>query len=133
MEIHHKIRALREKKKFSQEYMAFKLEIGQSTYQAIEAGKSEIKLKHAIIISEILEIPLNELVNDESKVLTVLNNPIENASQQINNNIIENLQTERKDMLDFLKDLASNQLNKKDEQIMVQSEQINKLIKLLEK
>jgi transcriptional regulator with XRE-family HTH domain len=133
MEIHHKIRALREKKKFSQEYMAFKLEIGQSTYQAIEAGRSEIKLKHAIIISEILEIPLNELVFDESNVLTVLNNPIENGGQQINKNIIENLQTERKDMLDFLKDLAGNQLNKKDEQILVQSEQINKLIKLLEK
>ena len=74
MEIHHKIRELREKKKFSQEDMAFKLEIGQSTYQSIEAGKSDIKLKHAIIISDILEIPLNELVENESNSQNVFNN-----------------------------------------------------------
>ena len=89
MELHHKIRELREKKKFSQEDMAFKLNIGQSTYQAIETGKSEIKLKHAIIISETLEIPLNELIESETKSQNIFNNTIENGGQQINNNIIE--------------------------------------------
>ena len=60
MELHTKIKGLREQKKISQEEMAFQLGIKQNTYHAIETGQSKLKVEHALKIAEILDLSIND-------------------------------------------------------------------------
>ncbi|PTQ92138.1 helix-turn-helix protein [Mucilaginibacter yixingensis] len=54
--IGEKIRIQRLIKNYSQEYMAFMLEISQPAYSNIESGKTEITLNRIYEIAEVLEI-----------------------------------------------------------------------------
>lgn len=55
-DVGEKIRIQRLTKKFSQEYMAFMLEISQAAYSKIERDETELTLKRIYEIAEILEI-----------------------------------------------------------------------------
>lgn len=55
------IRKIRRLKDYSQEYMAYQLEITQKAYSDLENGKVRMKLKTMKKLSEILEVPLNTL------------------------------------------------------------------------
>jgi len=57
----NKIRTLRHKNGYSQEYMAIKLKIRQSDYNKLENGKTELTINKIVAIAKILEI--------ESKIL----------------------------------------------------------------
>lgn len=65
-----KISIKRLEKKFSQDYMAIRLNISQSYYNKIENGKKEITLKKIIEITTILNIDIQELFNQKNKSLT---------------------------------------------------------------
>ena len=52
----NKIRSIRKSLGYSQEYLAFKLQINQSAYQKLENGKRKIKLIQFLSITEVLEI-----------------------------------------------------------------------------
>jgi transcriptional regulator with XRE-family HTH domain len=52
----HKIRMQRLGKNYSQEYMAFMLEISQPAYSKIERDETEISLKRLYEIAEILQV-----------------------------------------------------------------------------
>ena len=69
------IKKRREELGYSQEYMASVLEISQSAYSKIEAGKSELSLSHIITICRTLETDFNVLMKDDlnsdAKQLTV--------------------------------------------------------------
>ena len=69
------IKKCREDLGYSQEYMASVLEISQSAYSKIEAGKSELSLSHIITICRTLETDFNVLMKDDlnsdAKQLTV--------------------------------------------------------------
>ncbi len=123
---HHKIKELRERKNISQETIASEIGISQNTYHLIETGKSKLKLEHVIKIAEILKVELSELINDEASIQNINNSTVENGGQLIQNvqNIVHNFSVERKEIVDYLKNLVENQIDKKDEQI-------NKLIDLL--
>jgi len=54
--IAEKIRIERITKNYSQEYMAFALDISQAAYSKIERGETELKLKRIYAIAEVLEI-----------------------------------------------------------------------------
>ncbi|WEA01747.1 helix-turn-helix domain-containing protein [Mucilaginibacter sp. SJ] len=54
--IGEKIRIQRVVKKYSQEYMAFALEISQAAYSKIERGETKLKLDRIYEIAEVLEI-----------------------------------------------------------------------------
>jgi transcriptional regulator with XRE-family HTH domain len=60
--IGEKIRIKRLIKNFSQEYMAFMLEISQAAYSNIESDKTELTIKRAYEIAEILEMSPFELM-----------------------------------------------------------------------
>lgn len=135
MEIHHKIKEVRERLNISQERIASKLGISQNTYHLIEVGKSKLKLEHAIKIAEELDLTLTDLINCSDNILNV-NGNIEKGGQQINNNFVENLEIERKETIDFLK----GQINFKDSQFKdtallfkTQLDQITRLVDILEK
>ena len=61
-------------KKFSQDYMALKLNISQSYYNKIENGKKEITLKKIIEIATILNIDMLELFNQKQQIKISINN-----------------------------------------------------------
>ncbi len=69
------VRAIREGKYYSQEYLAVKLNISQNAYSKIELGHHNITLSRLIRIAEILDVSLVELVQpgaDEHLPLKVL-------------------------------------------------------------
>lgn len=55
-EILERIRFFREQKNYSQEYMAYKLCIGQSSYAKIERNLVKLDLQRLIQISQLLEV-----------------------------------------------------------------------------
>jgi len=56
------IRAMRESKGYTQEYMAEMLNICQSTYANLESGKTMLTLARLLRIAEILETEFTDLV-----------------------------------------------------------------------
>jgi transcriptional regulator with XRE-family HTH domain len=63
MEVHEKIRFLRESKDWSQEDMAGKLNMSVSGYSKIERGETKIALSKLKKVSEILGIDVMELMS----------------------------------------------------------------------
>lgn len=103
-----KIRKLREAKDYSQEYMAGRLEISQNVYSKIENGAQKLTTERLKKIAEILEVPQEDLINDDLKIFNVYNNTIDKF-------YIENLQEENKELfkklteqLDFLQEQNRN-------------------------
>lgn len=56
------MRQWRKAREYSQKYMAEKLNIHLNTYQNWEAAPEKISIIHARQISEILDVPLNEII-----------------------------------------------------------------------
>lgn len=63
MDIHLKIKFIREKNYLTQLYMANKLKISQSTYNKLETGKSKICIKIFFQISQIFELSMDDIYN----------------------------------------------------------------------
>ncbi len=57
------IRAIRESRGYTQEYMAEMLDICQSTYANLESGKTPLTINRLLRISDILETDFAELVD----------------------------------------------------------------------
>lgn len=57
-----KIRKVRERKNFSQEYLAKKIGISQNAYSKIELGYSKITLDRFFHIANLLEVDTTELL-----------------------------------------------------------------------
>jgi len=72
LKIGEKIRQRRVIKGYSQEYMAFRLNISQNNYSKIEREQTEITVKKVYQIAEVLGVSVYELLPD-SKHGTVLN------------------------------------------------------------
>lgn len=98
------IRKIRENKGFSQEYVAFKLGITQSTYSKIEKDVSNISVKRLFDISAVLDTnPSNLLETSDS-------------SSQSNNNT-NSLHTQTALWLDEIKELYEKTLKAQSEHI----------------
>lgn len=61
LKLNNKLREIRLKKKLSQTIIAHKCGISVSTYQNIEAGKSEPGVKTDLLIAQILDYKLDKL------------------------------------------------------------------------
>lgn len=62
MPIAAKIRVQRMIKGYSQEYMAFRLNISQNAYSKLERGETELTVRRFYEIAEILEISIDSLL-----------------------------------------------------------------------
>lgn len=51
------IRAIRESKHLSQEYIAMSLQISQSSYAKLESGQSKLTVDRLILLADIFKIP----------------------------------------------------------------------------
>lgn len=98
-----RIRNLRELKGFSQEYMAFKLNISVSAYSRIERNEVNLTLEKLLQIKDLLSIDLNTILEGETKA----------SSQIVNDTGTDSELTEAyrqqiqmlKEQLDYLKSI----------------------------
>ncbi len=89
------IRKKRKEKKISQDYMAEKLKMARSTYQAIESGQNNMNIIDFFKIIEILEIPITLFANEEIAIiekndlnkLLIYSEEIQKIIKKINNQI----------------------------------------------
>jgi transcriptional regulator with XRE-family HTH domain len=68
------IRLKREQRNYTQEYLAYKLNISQNAYSKIELGYTKITLERLFQIADILEYDVVDLINASSKELKALPN-----------------------------------------------------------
>jgi transcriptional regulator with XRE-family HTH domain len=61
--IGHKLKAARESKRYSQEYVAVQCGIEQSSYSRIESGNIKPKITHLRTIAKILNLNFHELID----------------------------------------------------------------------
>ncbi|MEI6310919.1 MAG: helix-turn-helix transcriptional regulator [Bacteroidota bacterium] len=95
--IGQKVRRIREEKQWTQEFIANKLEISQNTYSKIESGSIKLTIDRISELSKILEVPIEDMLSDDTKTFHLNNNHIEKF-------YIENLQEENKGLVQSLKD-----------------------------
>lgn len=105
------IRAIRESRGYTQEYMAEMLDICQSTYANLESGKTPLTINRLLRISDILEIDFADLVeyHQSSRI------PVRKQSQsptapelslyQETKGVYEQLIHELRNEIDFLRSL----------------------------
>lgn len=62
------IRRYREMKNFSQKYVAAKMGISQNAYSKIENNLTQLTVHHVKQLSEILQTPMSDLLQDEFEI-----------------------------------------------------------------
>ena len=65
MKIHNRVKALREEKKLSQEYIAHELGLNQSQYSRRENGEVKFMAQEVFNLSKLLDTPVGDLFGDE--------------------------------------------------------------------
>jgi len=108
--ISNNIRKLREKKGFSQEFVAGKLGISQSTYSKLERDISNITLVRLYKIADILE-------EDVTTVLDIGKKNIINNRNNQGNGYVETINNDYKSIIEEIKLAYEKMLSMKDEQI----------------
>lgn len=68
------IRKFRESKRLTQEYVAGRMGISQNAYSKIENNITQLTVNHLKKLSDILEVPMSDLMKDEFE----LHRPISN-------------------------------------------------------
>lgn len=119
------IRVLREIKGFSQEYVASKLEMTQSGYAKIEAGKSNVTMQKLVEIAEVLEVDVKDLLaNNQKHFYSFQHNQVVNATHSIENLHMENKEIYEKmiaklqEDMELLRDLYNKMISKQEEEIV---------------
>lgn len=93
MNIGYKIKRYREQKNYTQAYMSDKLNISQNTYSKIETGGIKLTVDRLNEISEILEVPVEQLLSKESQIFNFNNSSVEKFY-----GYIETLQEDNKEL-----------------------------------
>lgn len=62
------IRRYREMKNYSQKYVASKMGISQNAYSKIENNITQLTVHHVKQLSEILQVPITDLLKDEFEI-----------------------------------------------------------------
>jgi len=101
-----KIVSARKRSGFSYENMANELSLTSASYRKIETGETKLTVERLFQISEILDTPLNDLLDIDNSIFQKMNNESTNDYQQR----IENFFQETKEVHEKL-------LQSKDEQI----------------
>jgi transcriptional regulator with XRE-family HTH domain len=77
MELGIKIKKIRESKNYTQVYMSNKLNISQNTYSKIESGGIKLTVDRLKKISEVLDLSVEDILNNESQVFNFHNSNID--------------------------------------------------------
>ncbi len=63
--VRQNIRKLRLDREFSQEYVAFSLQMSQSSYAKMESGQSKISIDRLYLIAHFFKVPVEELLKNK--------------------------------------------------------------------
>ncbi|MBI3718790.1 MAG: helix-turn-helix transcriptional regulator [Sphingobacteriales bacterium] len=95
------IRKFRESKRLTQEYVAGRMGISQNAYSKIENNITQLTVNHLKKLSDILEVPISDLMKDEFELHKPINIQTEGVSKEsllmMVDNIKEKLQSRRSD------------------------------------
>lgn len=69
MQVHEKLKFLRFKANYTQEYLASEIGVDYTTYGKYESGKTPIKLEQAVKIANLYNITIDELCGLETKTI----------------------------------------------------------------
>ena len=117
-----KLRQLRHSKNMSQADVAFKLDISQPAYNKWETDQAKPNIDKLLKISEIFEIDIQDLFDNDSNVI-ISNNTFENSNIVYPKDSTINFQSP-----ELLQTIVNNQ-----EQITKQHEQIAKILEIQNK
>jgi transcriptional regulator with XRE-family HTH domain len=76
------IRKIRESKRFTQEYVAGRMGISQNAYSKIENNITQLTVNHLKKLSDILEVPISDLMKDEFELHKPINTQTESISKE---------------------------------------------------
>lgn len=83
-----RIKNLREEKKYSQEYMARKLDISQNVYSRIETGQAKLDTERLVQIADILDVSILSLLElSDQQVIKIRQVQNQTINGDINNHI----------------------------------------------
>jgi transcriptional regulator with XRE-family HTH domain len=105
LSIGSRIKRQRELKNLTQEFMANRMSISQNAYSKIENGGVKLTVERLIAISEILEIPVDELVTSDAQSFTFNNSNIDKFY-----GYIESLHEDNKEIINGTIAILSEQL-----------------------
>lgn len=90
--IAYKIRKIRELKNLSQEYVATRMGLNQSTYSRIESGMQKLDIDQLLLLSKIFEVDSVDILNfDESHIFNAPHPPEENTTHLTIHNLSQEL------------------------------------------
>lgn len=95
------LRAVRESKGYSQEYMADRLGIGQSSYACLESGRTCMTVERLIEMASILEVDLHAMLDAVLGARPDVTHPPA-TKDQAGNELVTALRSE----IDFLRQLV---------------------------
>jgi genome len=125
MEVHDKIRIMREVNKWSQEEMAEKLSMSPNGYAKIERGQSSINLEKLQQIANVFNLDMGDLVsNKERSIFFTLGGDNSNNHSYFGANEALSIENEK---LNALLEIKEELLKQKDSEILV----LKELVELL--
>lgn len=124
MAFHDKLKELRNEKGWKQDLMAHKLGITQSAYSQIEDGSVKVKLEQVLKLVEILETPINELLEEEFKIYNIHCNHVQNNKDT---EIINNTYQVDKEILNELINTKNELVKAKDDIILIQKQALDNI------
>jgi transcriptional regulator with XRE-family HTH domain len=85
------IKTIRETKNYSEEYMADKMGISQSTYNRKENGEGDFTLTELINVAGVLEVSVSKIIElDLARIITQTNNDTATGNHIIENQTVTN-------------------------------------------
>jgi hypothetical protein len=119
MDLGLKIKKIRESKNYTQGYMSNKLNISQNTYSKIETGGIKLTVDRLKQISEVLDIAVEDILNNETQTYNFHNSNIDKFY-----GYIETLHEDNKE-------LFQTTINLLNEQIKYLKSENEKLLKII--
>jgi len=122
-----KIKDIRKNKSFSHEYMAHRLDMSQPAYSKIEKNETVLSVERLLKIAEILETPLNDILDFNSGNSYTQNNH-DNATF-IGHQEVQHLYQENKEKTEKIEQLYEARLKDKELMILEFQKIVDKLTK----
>ncbi|SDD84678.1 helix-turn-helix domain-containing protein [Riemerella columbipharyngis] len=114
------IRKIREKRGFSQDYVAQELNISQASYARLENENTKITVDRLYKIAEILEVDISDFFNGSKLKINTQNN----YEGSYGNGYIQNLYVDNKEIVKKLIESYETIIKEKDEQIKLLKEKL---------
>ena len=119
-----KIKKIREDKGLSQEYMAMKLGISQSTYTKVERGEVNLYVDRLLKIIKIFDVGLAKIFDEDKQNMFTVNSY--DSSSNTNLQVVENMYNDNKDVVNKLQNVFEEENKHLKEEIIFLRKMLDK-------